>query len=97
MTDKIFGLLHLSSRTIHTNDKGDIFKKFTPFFSHIKPFDVKTKKKTLSDVFCTVSITNKTVLEYHDNISSDNIPLILTKLSYIIYSDMGVNQVHYFI
>ncbi len=82
MTDKIFGLLHLSSRTIHTNDKGDIFKKFTPFFSHIKPFDVKTKKKTLSDVFCTVSITDKTVLEYHDNISSDNIPLILTKLNW---------------
>ncbi len=82
MSNKIFGILNLSSRTIHTNDKGEIFKKFTPFLPHIKPFDVKTKKKTLSDVFCTVSISDKIVLEYHENISPDNIPLILTKLEW---------------
>jgi len=82
MSNKIFGILNLSSRTIHTNDKGEIFKKFTPFLPYIKPFDVKTKKKTLSDVFCTVSISDKTVLEYHENIYPDNIPLILTKLEW---------------
>ena len=82
MSNKIFGILNLSSRTIHTNDKGEIFKNFTPFLPHIKPFDVKTKRKTLSDVFCTVSISDKTVLEYHENISPNEIPLILTKLEW---------------
>jgi exoribonuclease R len=80
MSNKIFGILHLSSRTVNTNDKGDIFKKFTPFVTNLKPFDVKTKKKTFSDTYCTVCLDTKVVLEYHENITSDNIPLILTKL-----------------
>ena len=82
MSNNIFGILNLSSRTVHTNDKGDIFKKFTPYLSHIKPSYVKTKKTTLSDIFCTVCINTKTVLEYYENLSSDNIPLILTKLEW---------------
>ena len=32
MKDKIFGVLHLSSRTINKDDKGNIYKKFTILF-----------------------------------------------------------------
>ena len=56
MLDKIFGILHLSSRTIIKDDKGHIYKKFTPFDSHIKPFNVRTKKNQLIDIYCIVSI-----------------------------------------
>ena len=44
MDDKIFGVLHLSSRTITKDDKGNIYKKFTPFNTQIKSINVKTKK-----------------------------------------------------
>jgi hypothetical protein len=75
---KLFGILHLSSRTIHTDAKGNIYKKFTTMNNNV--FNVKTKRTTLSDVFCIVCSDTKTVLEYYDRCSPDDIPVILTKL-----------------
>ena len=80
MKDKIFGILNLSSRLINKDDKGNIYKKFTPFDSHIKPFNVRTKRKQLIDVYCIVSFVSfesSTVLEYFDNLKTKDIPKIL--------------------
>lgn len=76
---KLFGILHLSSRTVHTDSKGNIYKKFTAMNNNIS-FNVKTKRTTLSDVFCIVCSDTNTVLEYYDNCNPNDIPLILTKL-----------------
>jgi exoribonuclease R len=77
MKDKLFGILHLSSRLITKDDKGNTYKKFTPFNTHIKPFNVKTKRSQLIDVYCIVSEEMSTVLEYFDNLKTKDIPRIL--------------------
>jgi exoribonuclease R len=79
---KIFGILHLSSRTVYTDEKGNIYKKFTPFISYdsFNSFNIKTKRKSFIDCFCVICPKNKIVLEYFDNCTPDHIPIILTKL-----------------
>lgn len=79
MYDKIFGILNLSSRTITTDAKGNIFKKFTPLIPGMKPFSVKTKRTTLTDIFAYVSFKNGIVLEYFDSIDLNDLPMIFAK------------------
>jgi exoribonuclease R len=79
MHDKIFGILNLSSRTIMTDSKGNIFKKFTPLIPGMKSFSVKTKKTTLTDIYALVSFKNAIVLEYFDNIDLKDLPMLFAK------------------
>jgi exoribonuclease II len=79
MHDKIFGILNLSSRTIMTDSKGNIFKKFTPLIPGMKPFSVKTKKTTLTDIYALVSFKNAIVLEYFENVNLKDLPMIFAK------------------
>ena len=78
--DKTFGILNLSSRTITTNNKS-LFKKFTSILDN-SVFDVKTKRTELKDVFATVSIKDKCILDYYDNVEDIKIPLIIMKLNW---------------
>lgn len=79
MHDKIFGILNLSSRTITTDSKGNIFKKFTPLIPGMKPFSVKTKKTTLTDIYVIASFKNAIVLEYFEKIDLKDLPMIFAK------------------
>jgi hypothetical protein len=93
MLDKIFGILHLSSRTIIKDDKGHIYKKFTPFDSHIKPFNVRTKKNQLIDIYCIVSIDTLTVLEYYNNLKTKDIPKILALANWKNLNKLNINEI----
>ncbi len=103
MKDKLFGILNLSSRLITKDDKGNTYKKFTPFNTHIKPFNVKTKRSQLIDVYCIVSKDSSTVLEYFDNLKTKDIPRILAmanwkninkmNLDIIIKTDLTPNRI----
>ena len=75
---KLFGILHLSSRTVNTDAKGNIYKKFTSINN--TTLNIKTKRTTLSDVFCVVCSNTNTVLEYYDKCEPDDFSIILTKL-----------------
>ncbi len=103
MKDKLFGILNLSSRLITKDDKGNTYKKFTPFNTHIKPFNVKTKRSQLIDVYCIISEETSTVLEYFDNLKTKDIPRILAmtnwkninkmNLDIIIKTDLTPNRI----
>ena len=79
--DKTFGILHLSSRTITTNNKS-LLKKFTSILNNKFSSDIKTKRTELKDVFCSISLKDKCVLEYYDDIEYFKIPLIIMKLNW---------------
>jgi exoribonuclease R len=93
MKDKVFGILHLSSRTIIKDDKGHIYKKFTPFNTHIKPFNVRTKRSQLIDVYCIVSKEMSTVLEYFDKIKIKEIPKILSMTNWKNLNKLNIDEI----
>lgn len=93
MNDKIFGILHLSSRLVTKDSKNNIYKKFTPFDSKIKPFNVKTKKTQLIDIYCIASRDLEIVLEYFDNLKIKDIPRILTMMNWKNLNKINIDDI----
>jgi exoribonuclease R len=93
MKDKIFGILHLSSRLVTKDSKNNIYKKFTPYDSKIKPFNVKTKKTQLIDIYCIVSRELEIVLEYFDDLKIKDIPKILTMMNWKNLNKLNIEDI----
>jgi ribonuclease R len=69
--NKVLGVFKLSSNTSNVIN-GVTYKKFYPFHKDIEPFLVKTKRIQLKDVIALVSVQDKSVIEYYDDLNNSS-------------------------
>ncbi len=81
---KDFGIIYLNDKCTTIDNKGNHYKKFKSVITN-EEYNVKTKRKEQIQTYCVVNYSEKTILEYCDNIN-DDYESIITKLGLLNWS-----------